>query len=150
MSQRCMGQRCMGQRCMGQRCMGSNHPLLSTSAPASHWGVHWMPFSTLRLHLHLHQSLTVTPPPLSLQVCHSPELLTVSVPRLAARVRRVRRALQASGPGGAWDEEWRRLSPAQRADCLLASTTTLHRLEYLLLERQVRGECGEEQHIGVQ
>ena len=45
-----------------------------------------------------------------------------------------RRALRASL---SWEDQWRRMSPALRGDCLAATTSTMHRLEYLVVERKV-------------
>lgn len=68
-------------------------------------------------------------------VCHAPELLTQQLPRLTQRHRRLQRAL---GLCPAWEEQWRRLSPARRADCLTCTVSTYLRLEFLLVSNQVR------------
>lgn len=67
----------------------------------------------------------------SSQVCHAPDLLTLSPLRLSGRVGRLKRAMRAFGP---WEE--RQMSPALRGDCLLATTTTLHRLKYLVMSSE--------------
>ena len=91
-------------------------------------------------HNHSSAAPIISPPLMSptpfVQVCHAPQLLLVPLPTLARRRRLLYRAL-ARCP--AWEREWRSLNPARRADCMVATSITHLRLDFLVTSQQVRG-----------
>mmetsp|Transcript_17275 Transcript_17275/g.37266 ORF Transcript_17275/g.37266 Transcript_17275/m.37266 type:complete len:817 (+) Transcript_17275:245-2695(+) len=65
--------------------------------------------------------------------CHEPALLLEPLPALTQRLRRIRRATQASST---WAQEWKKMNPAQLADCLLVTNVTYQRLDFLAAQKQ--------------
>lgn len=70
-----------------------------------------------------------------LQVCHAPSLLLDGKGRLIGRFRCLNHALHLVPT---WVKQWRKLTPAQRADCMLVTPVTYSRLGFLTANGKVR------------
>ncbi|KAF5834645.1 hypothetical protein DUNSADRAFT_8569 [Dunaliella salina] len=68
-------------------------------------------------------------------VCHAPAMLLEGKTRLVGRFRCISHATRGAPH---WAKQWRKLYPAQRADCMLVTPVTYSRLEFLLATGQAR------------